>query len=199
MSDQPRAVGRRWYRSMYWRIAAGFIAFLALTLVAQVALFLWLSTARDEMMPPRLLADLAALVADELSADAAREPGEELATLARARFEELGRPAVLLFPDGRVVSADGREPPEPMLRATAARLRRFGDTPGAWTQAPRRPGQRGRPGTPAGFGAGGVPRGGLPGAAWAAGSALGRVVVIESEGHPLRVIQQVADKIPVTG
>lgn len=153
---------------MYWRIAAGFIAFLALTLVAQVALFLWLSTARDEIMPPRLLADLAVLVADELSADAARDPDKDLGTLARARFEELGRPAVLLFPDGRLVSADGREPPEPMLRATATRLRRFGDIPGAWTLPQRRPGQRGRPGAPAGFGPGGAPRGGGPASAWAA-------------------------------
>ena len=31
-----------WYRSLYWRIALGFIVFLTLMLVVQGALFLWL-------------------------------------------------------------------------------------------------------------------------------------------------------------
>ena len=34
-----------WYRSVYWRIALGFIGFLALMLVAQGALFMWLTAA----------------------------------------------------------------------------------------------------------------------------------------------------------
>ena len=33
--------GRRWYRSLYWRIALGFVAFLAATLMAQGAFFLF--------------------------------------------------------------------------------------------------------------------------------------------------------------
>ena len=33
----------RWYRSLYWRIALGLIAFLALMLTAEGALFLWTS------------------------------------------------------------------------------------------------------------------------------------------------------------
>ena len=61
------AGARRWYRSLYWRIATGFVAFLAVMLMAQGGLFLWLSTQRDEAMPPRLLADLTRLVADQLA------------------------------------------------------------------------------------------------------------------------------------
>ena len=30
-----------WYRSLYWRIAFGFIALLAVLLIAQVIVFLW--------------------------------------------------------------------------------------------------------------------------------------------------------------
>ena len=32
-----------WYRSLYWRIALGFIAMLAILLLAQGLLFLWLT------------------------------------------------------------------------------------------------------------------------------------------------------------
>ena len=39
-STSPRRY-RVWYRSLYWRIALGFVAFLALMLAAQGALFLW--------------------------------------------------------------------------------------------------------------------------------------------------------------
>jgi len=30
-----------WYKSLYWRVALGLIAFLALMLAAEAALFLW--------------------------------------------------------------------------------------------------------------------------------------------------------------
>ena len=33
----------RWYHSLYWRIALGLFAFLALMLAAQGALFLWMT------------------------------------------------------------------------------------------------------------------------------------------------------------
>ena len=32
-----------WYRSLYWRIAFGFVAMLAILLLAQGLLFLWLT------------------------------------------------------------------------------------------------------------------------------------------------------------
>jgi signal transduction histidine kinase len=140
---------RRWYRSLYWRIAAGFIAFLAVTLLIQVGFFLWLSAQRDDALPPRLLADYAVLIADELAADAARAPGADLGELARARFEDLSRPAVLVFADGRVVASSAVAPPEPLVRATRRRLA-APSTGAAWT--PRRPGPFGRrgPGRPPG-------------------------------------------------
>ncbi|MGD9905610.1 MAG: ATP-binding protein [Vicinamibacterales bacterium] len=151
---------RRWSNSLYWRIAAGFIAFLAVMLLAQVAFFLWLSSQRDDALPPRILANLAALVADDLSAEAARSPSADLGDLARDRFADLARPAVLLFPDGRLVGSSTFVPPEPQIRATLRRLT-AADGDAAW--APRRPGTRRGPGPPDdGFG----PAGGRPGTGW---------------------------------
>ena len=47
-----------WYRSIYWRIAFGFIAMLAILLLSQGLLFLWL-TDRIFGAAPRTPAQLA--------------------------------------------------------------------------------------------------------------------------------------------
>ena len=57
-----------WYRSLYWRIASGFIAMLAILLLAQGLLFLWL-TDRIFGTPARTPAQLAALVAEDVAAE----------------------------------------------------------------------------------------------------------------------------------
>jgi signal transduction histidine kinase len=189
MSRATPAGARRWYRSLYWRIATGFIAFLAVMLVAQGGLFLWLSTQRDEVMPPRFLADLARLVADELSDAAAAEPGADLAELARARFADLARPAALVLVDGRVVGA-GLDPPPPMVARTLERLR--ASVVDDWDDPPAmmRPGRpRGRPSAP-GRRERGDPMGGPPAwSPWAMAPVRvdGRAVaaVLVARGRPL--------------
>jgi two-component system sensor histidine kinase BaeS len=138
---------RRWYHSLYWRIAAGFIGSLALMLVLQGALLLWLSSARGDALPPRLVADLAELVAAELAAEHERAPASDLASLARARFQDLDRPVALVLADGTVV-ADGVEPPDALVRATVSRLRAGGE--GDWPplRGPRVGAGRSGPGRP---------------------------------------------------
>jgi two-component system OmpR family sensor kinase len=143
MSESAATPPRRWYRSLYWRIAAGFIAFLAAMLLVQVGFFVWLASQRDEALPPRMLANLAALVADELAADIAQTPTIDLATAARDRLKDLDRPAVVVLADGQIVG-DGPRPPEPQVRAAVRQMSRPG-LPGPWG-APRRPGGFGRPG-----------------------------------------------------
>ncbi len=102
-------------------------------LVAQGGFFVWLSTQREEALPPRLVADLAGLVAEDLGEAAARTPGADLAALARERFDDLARPAALVLRDGRLVASD-IEPPAPLV-ADLRRQLAAGDD--AW---------RGRPG-----------------------------------------------------
>jgi two-component system, OmpR family, sensor kinase len=121
MSELNLPGPRRWYRSLYWRIAIGFIAFLAAMLVAQGGLFLWLSTQREEALPPRLVVDLAALVAEELGDAAERGSDVDLARLADERFRDLARPAALVLADGRVVAGDVLPPP-PLLDEVRAQL-----------------------------------------------------------------------------
>ena len=187
MSSSTPSSARRWYRSLYWRIAAGFIGFLALMLLAQGGLFLWLSTQRDEAMPPRLLADLTRLVADELTDAATREPRTDLVELARVRFSDLARPAALVLADGRVVSA-GLDPPWPMVALTLERLR-AGDFDDSDALTQRRPGRlRGRPQRSGGGERNDVLRAGSAGPPWATAPVRvdGRTVaaVLVARGRP---------------
>ena len=58
----------RWYHSLYWRIALGLFAFLALMLAAQGALFLWMTDRIAGSMPARDPRRLAVLVASDVGA-----------------------------------------------------------------------------------------------------------------------------------
>ncbi|MFN7976894.1 MAG: HAMP domain-containing sensor histidine kinase [Vicinamibacterales bacterium] len=184
------AASRRWFRSLYWRIAVGFIAVLALMLAVQGGLLLWLSSSRDEALPPRLVGDLAMLVADELAAEIDRAPGADPAVLAEARFRDLGRPAALVLADGRVVAGDV-PPPEPLVRLLGERLR-AGDT----DFPPRPPGGRGRRDArpfPPSEGPAGPGFGRFGGPPWAMAPvhvAGGRVagVVLVARGRPLGTV-----------
>jgi two-component system OmpR family sensor kinase len=113
---------RRWFRSLYGRIAIGFAVFLAVMLLAQGALFLWLAVQREGPLPPRELMRVADVVAEEIEGDVAREPGGDIDAFARARLVGLTRPGMVVFPDGHVVAEAGYEPAEPLLRYARERL-----------------------------------------------------------------------------
>jgi hypothetical protein len=64
---------RRWYRSLYWRIALGYVALLAVLLLAQTGLAIWLM---DRVWgQTRMPAELADLVGCALSGRLAEAPG----------------------------------------------------------------------------------------------------------------------------
>jgi len=127
--------------SLYLRIGLGFILLLALMLAAQAGLFLWLAVQSEGALPPRMLADFADLVADEIEAEAARTPGLDLEQYARTRFPELHRPVVLVFSDGRLVAEKGAALPPPVAEWAVDRVRRVAEAPPPGS--PRGPGRRG--------------------------------------------------------
>jgi two-component system, OmpR family, sensor kinase len=138
---------RAWYRSLYWRLALGLIAFLALALAAQGLLFIWMTDRIAGSMPARSPRQLAFLVASDLSAalerDASIDPGEHV----REQYGRVFQSIIVLMSDGRAVS-NHEEPVPPqtaaMLREEAARVgrRRRGPPP---AEAPRAGGPRPRP------------------------------------------------------
>ncbi len=130
-----------WYRSLYWRIAFGFIAMLAVLLLAQGLLFLWL-TDRFVGSSERTPAQLAEQVADIVSAQLARHPDLDLMTYLPDRFRQVYQPFVVVLADGRHGTSRPAILPPGFERGAIERMRRATGPPDGF-------GRRGGPRTPA--------------------------------------------------
>jgi two-component system, OmpR family, sensor kinase len=97
----PRA---RLLSSLYWRIAIGFVVMLAVLLLSQAALFLWLTGRFAESVTSRSPQELADLVARELSSALTDQPALDLEGFVRNRFADVRRPFLVLMRDGRRTS-----------------------------------------------------------------------------------------------
>ena len=113
-----------WYRSLYWRIAFGFVAMLAALLLAQGVLFLWL-TDRLVGSSSRTPAQLAEQVADVVSSQLARHPDLVLDAYLTERFRQVYQPFAVVLADGRRGSNRPSMLPPNFERGAAERIRRF--------------------------------------------------------------------------
>ena len=88
-----------WFRSLYWRIAIGFVAMLAVVLSLQAGLFLWL-TGRfaASSRTPQQLADQ---VARELSDALTDNPALDLEKHVRERYDDMTQAFAVILRDGR--------------------------------------------------------------------------------------------------
>lgn len=102
MSDT--SASPRWYRSLYWRIGLGLFAFLALMLVAQGALFLWMTDRIAGSMPASNPQRLADLVSSDISAALEDNPALNLDTYVSTQFGKVFQTFLVLMQDGRIVS-----------------------------------------------------------------------------------------------
>lgn len=114
-------LARRWFRSLYWRIALGFIVLLAVMLAAQAASFVWIAVRTEQGQPEQVGQDFAELVAAEFQAAIERDPAIDLRQLARERIAAFHRPAFVVFPDGTIISPPGEEVPPGIERLSAFR------------------------------------------------------------------------------
>ena len=105
---------RSFARSLYWRIGLGFILFLAITLVLQVALFIYVAGETEGGMPARMGRDFAELVASDFESALANDPQLNLRAYAEQRIKDFHRPAAIIFPDGTAISPPGVEVPRNM-------------------------------------------------------------------------------------
>ena len=115
---------------MYWRIGVGFILFLAITLVLQAALFIYIAGETEGGMPERMGRDFAELVASEFESALARDAELDLRAYARQRVNELHRPAAIIFPDGSSIAPPGTEPPRGIRVPGPFRRRQGAGQPG---------------------------------------------------------------------
>src|SRR5918996_3168676 len=124
-SPQPSALSSdmakpAWYRSLYWRIAIGFVLFLAAMLTLQGGALVYL-IARMEVAPGPPPPELTRLVARDLGDALSANSRLDIAHFFRQEYE--GRvPLVAIMKDGRVVSSDGTKPSDTLIRDIRARL-----------------------------------------------------------------------------
>jgi signal transduction histidine kinase len=137
----------QWHRSLYWRIALGLFAFLALMLAAQGALFLWMTDRIAGSMPARSPRRLAALVGSDVSAALNTNPNLDLHHYLPEQFGEILQTFVIVMRDGRTFS-NHDDVPEALLEAVREEQRFL-------NEGPRRFGRRGDGPGPFGGGPGG--------------------------------------------
>src|SRR4030095_3301138 len=97
------------FRSLYWRIGVGLIAFLAMFLVVQGGALVWLIS-RMDVAPGPPPPDVARFVARELSDARAANPRADIEQFLHQQYEAR-LPLVVVMRDGRVASSDGRTLP----------------------------------------------------------------------------------------
>lgn len=130
---------RVWFRSLYWRVAFGFVAFLAIVLVVQGAMLFWLLAQTREDVAGSTPQELATLVAGDVAAAMESSAFSDPAAYLRTHYGRLPRSVALVMADGSVVTSRESVPLAPPLVEMALRRMR----------APRRaPGQGGPGGSP---------------------------------------------------
>jgi signal transduction histidine kinase len=185
----PDSPGRRWYRSLYWRIAVGLFAFLALMLVAQGALLLWVSDRMAGSMPASSPQRLAVLVASDVAAALARHSALDLEGYLREEYGDVLQTFFVMLRDGRIASNHDDVPADILLAVRAEAV----NVPGR--QARGQAGRRGRAGEARnGTATADRPTALRPRAAMAQivvdGTPVGRVAVLGGRPRFMRAVRQ---------
>ena len=92
---------RAWYRSIYWRIAIGFIVFLAVMLAVQGGLFLWIVARADGALPPSSLVDFANVIASDLGNEIEQDAHVDLSRYMHDHYGEMTRGVFVIMDNGR--------------------------------------------------------------------------------------------------
>ncbi|HVL37113.1 MAG TPA: hypothetical protein VM489_15695, partial [Burkholderiales bacterium] len=116
-----------WYRSLYWRLALGLMAFLALALAAQGLLYIWFTDRVAGSMPARSPRRLAVLVASDVGAALGRDPELDLQEYMRDQYGHVFQTIVVLMRDGRTATNRAASVPAGYERALRARLTRLAE------------------------------------------------------------------------
>jgi signal transduction histidine kinase len=107
---------RAWYRSLYWRIAIGFVVFLTATLLVQAGVFVWIIVQGERDVPARSLDVFASLVAGEVAAEIQRGGVAGVEKHLTDRFGSLPRPIWVVMNDGTTITGRWGPPPANLLR-----------------------------------------------------------------------------------
>jgi two-component system OmpR family sensor kinase len=113
----------RWYRSLYWRIAIGFVLGLAALLVVQAVLFVWAVARAGPSLPGQPPDRFAQTLALDLAQALDRDPRLDVGRFVDDQYGQDAHPFFVMMADGTVVG-NGGPFPEPLLREARGRLER---------------------------------------------------------------------------
>jgi signal transduction histidine kinase len=111
-----------WYRSLYWRIAFGFVTVVATLLAVQGAVFLWMTGQMSDLFPARSPAQFASSLASDVGAVLVEQPDVDLRSYVTRQYSSPYRSYAVVLADGRVVVSERTPPPPVLVRAARARL-----------------------------------------------------------------------------
>ena len=115
---------QRWYKSFYWRIAFGFVLFLAAMLVVQAMLYTWVVARSGRTLPGQSPNGFAQTVANDLANALERDPRVDLDRYVHDQYAQVAHPFFVMLADGTVINFGAGPISEPLLRLAHARLRR---------------------------------------------------------------------------
>src|SRR5262245_22394136 len=96
----------RWYKSLYWRIAIGFVLGLAAMLVVQAMLFVWIVPVSGPTVPTRP-ERFAQTIASDVAEALVQTPGVDVVQFVGSQFGRNALPFLVLMNDGRVADHAG--------------------------------------------------------------------------------------------
>ncbi len=96
MSERAR------HRSIYWRIAIGFILFLAVMLLLQGGLFVWIVARADGALPTGSLVDFANVIASDIGNELEQDPSADVGAYIKKQYGRWTRPVFVVMRNGRV-------------------------------------------------------------------------------------------------
>jgi signal transduction histidine kinase len=140
---------------LYWRIALGFVLFLAAMLVVQAVMFTWAVSYSGRSLPGQSPMRLAQTVALDLDSALAQNPQLDLAKYIHEQYSQYTHPFFVMMADGRFIASGSKSFPDLLIRMAKARLERpwpperpRGDRPqfgwgrGEWGSGARPPSDR---------------------------------------------------------
>ena len=145
-----------WYRSLYWRIALGFVVLVATLLAAQGTVFLWLTGRMSEFLPGRSPQEYSQTIATDVSNKLGDDPGLDLDAYLNSRYTGTYRSFVVVTLDNRTIVSSRIPPPRNAEMEAYRRLYSEirSSTPGAGPPGGGAAGTGPRAGTGAGAAAG---------------------------------------------
>src|SRR5262245_25402902 len=114
----------RLYRTLYARIALGFVAFLAAMLIVQAVAFVWVLARTDHAIPGGSAERYAQSVAIDLANELQRDQPVNLETYLRDEYPSSSYPFTVVLTTGQVIPITFASPPEQALNAVRNALQR---------------------------------------------------------------------------